>query len=143
VSEYQGAFLPSREGGYLLKEGSYSDEELADLELLARLVSAEARGEPREGQIAVAAVILNRLSHREFPKTIAAVIFQPGQFQVVANGAIYQKPHNSAYEAALAALRGSDPTGGALFFWNPAKVSAGSWVWSRPVKTRIGSHVFA
>lgn len=141
--EYAGAVLPSLEGGFTLREGEFSEEELADLKLLARLVFAEAGGEPFLGQVAVGAVVCNRLRHPEFPKSLAAVIFQAGQFEVVANGTIYQTPNNSAYQAALEALRGADPSGGSLFFWNPAKTASSSWVWTRPVKFGLGRHLFA
>ncbi|NLJ81187.1 MAG: cell wall hydrolase [Firmicutes bacterium] len=140
---YSVAILPSVEGGFVLKDPEYSEEGLQDLQLLAQLVFAEARGEPWQGQIAVAAVVLNRLCHPDFPKSIREIIFQPGQFEVVARGLLEQVPNNLAYEAALEALEGSDPTGGSLFFWNPAETPSASWVWSRAVRTVIGNHVFA
>lgn len=137
------ATLPSVEGGFVLPEGEYTQQDLEDLALLARLVYAEARGEPYQGQVAVAAVLLNRVAHPEFPKTVRAAIYQPGQFEVVANGTINQLPNNLAYQAALDAWQGNDPTNGSLFFWNPRKVPASSWVWTRQVKLQIGEHVFA
>lgn len=137
------ATLPSVEGGFVLPEGEYTQQDLEDLALLARLVYAEARGEPYQGQVAVAAILLNRVAHPEFPKTVRAAIYQPGQFEVVANGTINQLPNNLAYQAALDAWRGNDPTDGALFFWNPRKVPATSWVWTRQIKLQIGDHVFA
>jgi len=136
------ATLPSLEGGFDQPEGSYTPQDLADLELLARLVYAEARGEPFQGQVAVAAVVLNRVGHPQFPDTVAGVVYQPRQFEPVANGSINMIPNNRAYEAALEAWQGADPTSGALFFWNPTKVSPTSWVWSRPIKLQIGNHVF-
>ncbi len=143
LMDLSSPILPSIEGGFVLPEGRYSKQELDDINLLARLVFAEARGEPYEGQIAVAAVLLNRVRHPEFPKSIAAAVFQPYQFEVVSNGTIYQTPNNLAYQAVLEALKGSDPTNGALFFWNPRKVPASSWVWTRKVTRQIGNHVFA
>lgn len=137
------ATLPSLEGGFALPEGSYTQQDLEDIALLARLVFAEARGEPFEGQVAVAAVLLNRVKHPEFPNTVWAAVYQPGQFEPVANGSINQIPNNLAYLATMAAWLGSDPTSGALFFWNPVKVPASSWVWTLPVKLQIGGHVFA
>ncbi|NLL07982.1 MAG: LysM peptidoglycan-binding domain-containing protein [Firmicutes bacterium] len=137
------ATLPSLEGGFVLPEGSYTTQDLQDLALLARLVFAEARGEPFEGQVAVAAVLLNRVRHPEFPNTVAEAVYQPGQFEPVANGSINLTPNNLAYLAVLEAWGGADPTDGALFFWNPRKVPASSWVWTRPVKLQIGQHVFA
>lgn len=135
--------LPSLEGGFALPKSYYTQETLDDIALLARLVYAESRGEPYEGQVAVAAVLLNRVKHPEFPNTIREAIFQPRQFEPVANGTIYQTPNNQAYEAVLEARAGNDPTNGALFFWNPNKVSPSSWVWTRQVKSKIGGHVFA
>lgn len=137
------ATLPSLEGGFVLPEGSYTQVELDDLALLARLVFSEARGEPFLGQIAVAAVLLNRIKHPEFPDSVRAAIYQPRQFEVVSNGTINQTPNNLAYLAVLEALAGVDPTDGAIFFWNPLKVPASSWVWTRQVKMQIGGHVFA
>lgn len=137
------ATLPSVEGGFVLPEGTYSPNDLEDIALLARLVYAEARGEPYLGQVAVAAVLLNRVKHPEFPNTVRAAIYQPRQFEVVSNGTINQTPNNLAYLAVLEAMEGEDPTDGALFFWNPRKVPPTSWVWTRQVKLQIGEHVFA
>lgn len=97
------ATLPSLEGGFVLPEGSYTTQDLQDLALLARLVFAEARGEPFEGQVAVAAVLLNRVRHPEFPNTVAEAVYQPGQFEPVANGSINLTPNNLAYLAVLEA----------------------------------------
>ncbi|WP_242952038.1 MULTISPECIES: spore cortex-lytic enzyme [Carboxydocella] len=113
-----------------------------DLTLLARLVQAEAGGEPYEGQVAVAAVVLNRVASPLFPNTIADVIFQPLAFESVSNGLINRPPSATALQAARDALNGYDPTQGALFFWNPSK-PVSSWIWSRPIIRRIGDHVFA
>lgn len=135
--------LPSLEGGYFVPDGEFTQEQINDWQLLAQLAYSEARGEPFWGQVAVAAVALNRLKHEDFPNSIYEIVFQPRQFEVVANGTIYLTPNNLAYQAALSALDGEDPTEGALFFWNPQKVGPKSWVWSREVKTQIGNHVFA
>jgi len=115
---------------------------LDDRDLLARVVSAEARGEPFEGQVAVAAVVLNRMRDRRFPDTVAGVVYQAHAFESVTNGAIYAKPTPSSMRAAAEALAGWDPTGGALFFWNPVTAVSG-WVRSRPVVKNIGRHSFA
>ena len=133
--------LPSIEGGFELPEGEYSRQDLEDIALMTRLVFAEARGEPFEGQVAVAAVLLNRLEHPDFPDTVQGVIYQPRQFEPVANGTINQIPNNSAYLAVMQAREGADPTQGSVFFWNPRKVSASSWVWTQPVKLQIGDQV--
>ncbi|MGO0123438.1 spore cortex-lytic enzyme [Desulfothermobacter acidiphilus] len=110
--------------------------------LLARLIMGEAADEPFEGKVAVGAVVLNRMRHPNFPHSIPGVIFQPGAFESVSNGQIWRPLSPEAVRAAELALAGWDPTGGALYFWNPAKpVSA--WVWTRTIVTRIGNHIFA
>ncbi|HHW11028.1 MAG TPA: spore cortex-lytic enzyme [Firmicutes bacterium] len=120
---------------------SYNRSE--DLNLLSRVVAAEAEGEPHTGQVAVASVILNRVRHPSFPNTLSGVIFQPHAFESVSNGLIWRRtPSQQAINAARQALDGWDPTYGCLFFWNPAK-AVSSWIWSRPIVTRIGNHVFA
>ncbi|NLI91175.1 MAG: spore cortex-lytic enzyme [Peptococcaceae bacterium] len=113
----------------------------SDINLLARLVSAEAKGEPYKGQIAVAAVVLNRIKSSSFPNTIPDVIYQRGAFSPVDNGQIWQEPVSSAISAVHEALRGTDPAYGALFFFNPAKTSNG-YIWSRPQIIQIGKHIF-
>lgn len=115
-----------------------------DFYLLARLINGEARGESFEGQVAVGAVILNRVKSNKFPNTIAGIIYQETQFESVANGEFWQPLTDSSIKAAEAALKGWDPAGGALYFYNPAKIySKYNWIWSRPIINRIGSHVFA
>lgn len=113
-----------------------------DLDLLARVVSAEAKGEPYVGQVAVAAVILNRVRDSRFPNTLAGVIYQTDAFESVSNGTIYSPATSTARQAAQDALNGWDPSGGALYFWNPSK-TVSRWVWSRTIVTQIGNHVFA
>ncbi|MFO7318195.1 MAG: spore cortex-lytic enzyme [Limnochordia bacterium] len=114
-----------------------------ELELLARVVAAEAQGEPFEGQVAVAAVILNRVRDPRFPNTLSGVIYQPHAFESVTNGLIWRRtPTDEAYRAARAALNGWDPTYGAIFFWNPSK-PVSPWIWTRQIVARIGNHVFA
>lgn len=112
-----------------------------ELNLLARTVFSEARGEPYVGQVAVAAVVLNRVADSRFPNTIWGVVYEPWQFEPVVNGDIYLQPNAEAYRAAQDALNGYDPTYGAVFFYNPSKVEH-SWLGARPVITRIGGHVF-
>jgi len=112
-----------------------------DRYLLARLVHAEAEAEPYSGKVAVAAVILNRLESPRFPNTLAGVIYQPLAFESVANGRIYTNPSSEAIKAAGDAINGWDPTGGALYFWNPSK-PVSRWIWSRRIIARIGRHVF-
>lgn len=112
-----------------------------DLTLLAKAVYGEARGEPYVGQVAVAAVILNRVESPQFPNTVAGVIFEPGAFTAVSDGQFYLTPNEEAYKAARDALNGWDPTGGALYYFNPATATS-SWIWSRPHMTTIGKHRF-
>lgn len=119
-----------------------SNQSSSDLYLLAKCVYAEARGEPYEGKVAVAAVILNRVKSSEFPNTIAGVIYQPYAFTAVTDGQINLEPDKSAYNAARDAMNGWDPTYGCLFYYNPAKTTS-KWIYSRQVVTTIGDHVFA
>ena len=114
----------------------------ADHRLLSRLVYAEARGESYKGQVAVAAVVLNRVDSASFPNTISGVIFQAGAFSCVSNGAINNTPDSTAVRAALDALNGWDPTGGCLYYYNP-KATGDQWIRTRTVKTVIGNHSFA
>jgi len=109
--------------------------------LLARLISAEARGEPYVGQVAVGAVVLNRVQHPSFPGTIAGVIYQSGAFSCIADGQFNQPVAASAYRAADDALNGWDPTGGAIYYFNPATATS-AWIWSRPLILTIGKHRF-
>lgn len=113
----------------------------ANVELLARLISAEARGEPYSGQVAVGAVVMNRVRHPSFPNTISGVIYQRGAFSCIDDGQFYQPIADSAYKAARQAIAGSDPSGGAIYYYNPAKTT-NKWIWSRPVIVTIGSHRF-
>ena len=109
--------------------------------LLARLISAEARGEPYVGQVAVGAVVLNRVKHPSFPNTIPGVIYQSGAFSCIADGQFDQPVADSAYRAADDALNGWDPTGGAIYYFNP-NTATSAWIWSRPLILTIGKHRF-
>ncbi len=113
-----------------------------DIELMARVVYGESRGEPFEGQIAVAAVILNRVFANDFPSTVSGVIYQDLAFTAVADGQYKLTPDAQAYQAVRQALNGYDPTYGALYYWNPSTATS-RWVWSREVTLKIGRHVFA
>jgi spore cortex-lytic enzyme len=110
--------------------------------LLARIISAEARGEPYSGQVAVGAVVLNRVDHPSFPNTIAGVIYQKGAFTALDDGQFDQPIADSAYRAAREALAGSDPTGGCIYYYNPA-TATNAWIRTLPITTRIGKHVFS
>jgi N-acetylmuramoyl-L-alanine amidase len=112
-----------------------------DTNLLARCVNAEARGEPYVGQVAVAAVILNRIKDPAYPKTIADIVYQPQAFSSVDDGQINLPPSADALRAAQEAVNGSDPSGGAVFFFNPAKTK-NKFIWSRPQIKQIGNHMF-
>lgn len=113
----------------------------ANIYLLARIISAEARGEPYTGQVAVGAVVLNRIEHPSFPDTLSGVIYQKGAFTAVTDGQFDQPISDSAYRAAKDALNGWDPTGGCIYYYNPKKTS-NAFIWSRPVVITIGDHRF-
>ena len=114
-----------------------------DIQLMARAINGEARGEPYEGQVAVGAVILNRVKSSKFPNTIAGVIYQSSAFTAVADGQINQPiaENSTVYKAAQDALNGWDPTGGALYYFNP-DTATNAWIWSRPHVKTIGKHRF-
>ncbi|HET7656718.1 MAG TPA: spore cortex-lytic enzyme [Bacillales bacterium] len=113
-----------------------------DIQLMARMVFAEAKGEPFIGQVAVAAVILNRINSPKFPNTVSGVIYQPGAFTSVANGELWAgNPDKQAKKAVIDALNGWDPSDGALYYFNPAKATS-DWIWSRPQIKKIGEHIF-
>jgi len=114
----------------------------ADHRLLSKLVYAEARGEPYKGQVAVAAVVLNRVRSASFPNTISGVIYQKNAFTCVNNGSINNTPDSSCIRAALDALNGWDPTGGCLYYYNP-RTAVDDWIRTRTTKTVIGRHEFA
>ena len=115
----------------------------SDLQLLARAVNGEARGEPYTGQVAVAAVILNRVRHSSFPNTVAGVIYQPGAFTAVSDGQINVTidADSTVYKACRDAMNGWDPSGGAIYYFNP-DTATNSWIWSRPLIVQIGKHRF-
>ncbi len=113
----------------------------SNINLLARIINGEARGESYEGQVAVGAVVLNRVRHSSFPNTIAGVIYQPGAFTAIDDGQINKPVEDSCYKAAKDALNGWDPSGGAIYYYNPLTATS-SWIRSRPVIKHIGKHVF-
>lgn len=112
-----------------------------DITLMAKAITGEARGEPYKGQVAVGAVILNRIKSPSFPNTIAGVIYQPGAFTAVTDGQINLSPAESCLKAARDSLNGWDPTYGCLYYWNPATATS-KWIWSRKVTVKIGKHWF-
>src|SRR5690625_436533 len=112
-----------------------------DIQLMANAVHGEARGEPYEGQVAVAAVILNRTKSPTFPNTVSGVIFEPRAFTAVADGQIWLTPNETARRAVLDAINGWDPTGNAIYYFNPDTATS-PWIWTRPQIKRIGKHIF-
>lgn len=120
---------------------SYSGYMSVDYELLARIISAEARGEPYLGQVAVGAVVLNRIEHPSFPDTLSGVVYQKGAFSCLDDGQFYEPISDSSYKAATDAINGLDPTGGAIYYYNPKKATS-KWIFSRPIITTIGEHRF-
>ena len=118
-----------------------SSSNSTNLNLLTRLVYAEARGEPYSGQVAVAAVVLNRVSSSSFPNTVSGVIYQSGAFDAVSDGQINMTPDSTAKKAAQDAINGWDPSYGAIYYFNPS-TATNKWIWSRPVTVVIGKHRF-
>lgn len=128
-------------GGNSSNSGGSGGASSSQVDLLARLISAEARGEPYSGQVAVGAVVLNRIKHPSFPNTLSGVIYQNGAFTCITDGQFNQPVAESAYRAARDALNGVDPSGGAIYYFNPSTATS-SWIWSRPLITVIGKHRF-
>jgi N-acetylmuramoyl-L-alanine amidase len=112
-----------------------------DIQLMANAVYGEARGEPYSGQVAVAAVILNRVESPSFPNTVSGVIFEPRAFTAVADGQIWMTPNDQAKRAVLDAINGMDPSGNAIYYYNPATATS-QWIFSRPQIKKIGQHIF-
>ncbi len=127
--------------GISSSSGGSSGYSTNDYNLLARLISAEARGEPYTGQVAVGAVVLNRVGHTSFPNSISGVIYQSGAFSCLNDGQFWKTVTDSAYKAARDALNGWDPSGGAIYYYNPSTAPS-KWITTRPVVCRIGRHVF-
>lgn len=124
-----------------LSSSQSSEQGSVDINLLAKVISAEARGEPYVGQVAVGAVILNRIDHPSFPNTLSGVVYQPGAFTCMTDGQINEQTADSSKRAAQDAINGWDPSGGAIYYYNPEK-STNQWIFSRPVITVIGKHRF-
>jgi len=134
--------LTAAKMGLRVKGGSSSSYNNNDLYLLAKLVHSEARGESYTGQVAVAAVVLNRVEDSRFPNTIAGVIYQPWAFTAINDGQFALEPNNTAYQAARDAMNGWDPTYGAVYYYNP-KTATSAWIRSTKTVTVIGQHVFS
>lgn len=114
----------------------------AELDVMAKIIYSESRGESYTGQVAVGAVVMNRIQSHQFPNTIHDVVFQPGAFTAVDDNQFRLTPNRTAYMAAQDAVRGWDPTGGSLYYFNPDTATS-SWIWSLPQNKKIGSHIFA
>lgn len=140
ISRFNHNFLQAFKEVYAQAQGGKSDM----AQLMARAINGEARGEPYTGQVAVGAVILNRVEDAKFPKSIAGVIYQPGAFTAVSDGQINLpiSQNSTVYKAARDALNGWDPTDGCIYYFNPATATS-KWIWNRPQVTRIGKHIFA
>lgn len=128
-------------GIYNSSNSSSSSSNSTNLNLLSRLVYGEARGEPYSGQVAVAAVVLNRVKSSSFPNTVSGVIYQSGAFDVVSDGQINMTPNETAKKAAQDAINGWDPSYGAIYYFNPS-TATNKWIWSRPMTVKIGKHRF-
>ena len=127
--------------GIYSSSSTSSSSNNSNLNLLAHLIYAEARGEPYTGQVAVGAVVLNRVKSSSFPNSVAGVIYQKGAFDVVSDGQINYAPNSTAINAARDALNGWDPTYGCIYYFNP-NTATSSWIWSRPYVITIGNHRF-
>jgi len=136
-----GMSASSGSGGGNNNSGGYGRFTESEFNLFAKVISAEARGEPYQGQVAVGAVIMNRISHPSFPNTLSDVIYQPLAFSCIADGGINAAVSDSAYKAARESINGSDPSSGAIYYYNPVK-STSKWIFSRPVIKVIGKHRF-
>ncbi len=128
-------------GIFTSSSSSGSSSSSSNLNLLARVVYGEARGEPYSGQVAVAAVVLNRVKSSKFPNTISGVVYQSGAFDAVRDGQINLSPNSTAIKAAQDALNGWDPSYGAIYYFNPS-TATNKWIWSRPMTVTIGRHRF-
>lgn len=120
---------------------SSSSSNSSDINLLSRIIYSESRGEPYAGQVAVSAVVLNRVKSSSFPNSIAGVIYQSGAFDAVSDGQINLTPNSTAKKAAQDALNGWDPSYGAIYYFNPS-TATNKWIWSRPMTVTIGKHRF-
>lgn len=137
------AILSSKENSVSTSLAASSSNSSSDIQLMARAINGEARGEPYEGQVAVGAVILNRVKNSQFPNTISGVIYQSGAFTAVSDGQINQPiaEDSTVYKAARDAMNGWDPTSGCIYYFNP-NTATNKWIWSRPLVKTIGKHRF-
>ncbi|WP_181438824.1 spore cortex-lytic enzyme [Paenibacillus sambharensis] len=136
-----GAATGQRQGGTNLARSNHLGLSDNDIRIMANAVYGEARGEPYEGQVAVAAVILNRVTSQSFPDTASGVVFQPRAFTAVADGQIWLTPNERARQAVQDAINGWDPSGGCLYYFNPDTATS-AWIWTRPQVKKIGKHIF-
>jgi N-acetylmuramoyl-L-alanine amidase len=115
---------------------------IEEMDILAKVIYSESRGEPYKGQVAVGAVVMNRIQSSQFPNNIKDVVFQKGAFTAVSDGQYWLTPNQTAYLAALDAVRGWDPTNNSIYYFNPDTATS-AWIWSRPQNLKIGKHIFA
>ncbi|WP_339291350.1 spore cortex-lytic enzyme [Paenibacillus sp. FSL E2-0201] len=115
---------------------------IEEMDILAKVIYSESRGEPYKGQVAVGAVVMNRIQSSQFPNNIKDVVFQKGAFTAVSDGQYWLTPNRTAYLAALDAVRGWDPTNNSIYYFNPDTATS-AWIWSRPQNLKIGKHIFA
>ncbi|WP_375102874.1 spore cortex-lytic enzyme [Paenibacillus sp. RS8] len=145
VSKFQKAYGLSADGvtgtktWNALKKYTLNIEEM---DILAKVIYSESRGEPYKGQVAVGAVVMNRIQSSQFPNNIKDVVFQKGAFTAVSDGQYWLTPNRTAYLAALDAVRGWDPTNNSIYYFNPDTATS-AWIWSRPQNLKIGKHIFA
>jgi N-acetylmuramoyl-L-alanine amidase len=136
-----GINVPKAASGSTKTASAKASGNSSDTLLLARLINGEARGEPYEGQVAVGAVILNRVRNPKFPNSIAGVVYQPGAFTAIVDGQVHAEMQQQSIKAARDALNGWDPSSGAIYYFNPDTATSG-WIWSRPLIKIIGKHRF-
>ncbi|WP_419886622.1 spore cortex-lytic enzyme [Paenibacillus sp. B-A-8] len=145
VSKFQKAYGLSADGvtgtktWNALKKYTLNIEEM---DILAKVIYSESRGEPYKGQVAVGAVVMNRIQSSQFPDNIKNVVFQKGAFTAVSDGQYWLTPNRTAYLAALDAVRGWDPTNNSIYYFNPDTATS-AWIWTRPQNLKIGKHIFA
>nr|WP_313636922.1 spore cortex-lytic enzyme [Paenibacillus sp.] len=145
IAKFQKAYGLSADGvtgtktWNLLKKYTLNIEEM---DILAKVIYSESRGEPYKGQVAVGAVVMNRIQSSQFPDNIKDVVFQKGAFTAVSDGQYWLTPNRTAYLAALDAVRGWDPTMNSIYYFNPDTATS-AWIWSRPQNLKIGKHIFA
>ncbi|MEK5254618.1 spore cortex-lytic enzyme [Paenibacillus sp. FSL F4-0125] len=145
VAKFQKAYGLSADGVTGMKTWNTLKKytlNIEEMDILAKVIYSESRGEPYKGQVAVGAVVMNRIQSSQFPNNIKDVVFQKGAFTAVSDGQYWLTPNRTAYLAALDAVRGWDPTNNSIYYFNPDTATS-AWIWSRPQNLKIGKHIFA